>query len=97
MTLAATYRPACNRRPPLGTAIRMAQQPRARIDAHQQIGLAWLILEDRILRHSGATGGFTAAVALDTSQRRAVGLLANTGRTAATKRRLARASAETQS
>lgn len=67
---------------PLGVAISMTHQPRADIDTHQRIGLAWLIINDRILRHSGATGGFTAAVALDPVQRRALGLLANTGRTA---------------
>ncbi len=79
------YLDACLRPPPgpLGAAIRMPQQPHARVGTHEQIGLAWLIIQERILRHSGATGGFSTAVALDRKQRRALGLLVNTGRTAA--------------
>lgn len=64
---------------PLGTAIQATQQPRARTDPHQEVGLSWFIDDDGLLHHTGATAGFSATVAVDRPRGRALGLLANTG------------------
>jgi CubicO group peptidase (beta-lactamase class C family) len=62
---------------PLGAAIRLCQQPRARMDGGNEIGLAWIIAGG-LLFSNGGTGGFSACVAIDQAAGRAVGALVNT-------------------
>ena len=62
----ARYLAACVAPPedPLGTAIRLCQQPRVRIDGESACGLAWVIT-DGLLFHHGQTDGFSASMAID--------------------------------
>lgn len=75
----ARYLTACLTPPrgPLGTAIRLCQQPRVRIDGKSARGLAWMIM-DGLLFHNGGTGGFCASMAIDQAAGRAVAALVNT-------------------
>jgi CubicO group peptidase (beta-lactamase class C family) len=79
------YLAACLAPPPdaLGTAIRLAQIPEARIDEHREIGLGWLIRDDRYVWHNGGTGGFAGSAAIDPAEGRALAILAGTHGTAA--------------
>ncbi|OPZ08809.1 MAG: Beta-lactamase [candidate division BRC1 bacterium ADurb.BinA292] len=77
-------------RPPRGdalfAALRVAMQPRARVSADTEIGLAWqlttLIDESGTTRtmiwHNGATGGHHAFLGLDPARRLGLVVLANT-------------------
>jgi CubicO group peptidase (beta-lactamase class C family) len=80
----ARYLSACVAPPhgPLGAAIRLCQQPRARIGGGPARGLAWVII-DGLLFHNGGTGGFSASMAIDQAAGRAVAALVNTHGTAA--------------
>jgi len=75
----ARYLAACLTPPrgPLGTAIRLCQQPRLRIDGPTAGGLAWIIT-DGLLFHNGGTGGFTASMTIDQAAGHAVAALVNT-------------------
>jgi serine-type D-Ala-D-Ala carboxypeptidase/endopeptidase len=75
----ARYAAACLRPPdgPLGTAIRLCQQPRVRIGGQTAGGLAWIIA-DGLLFHNGGTGGFSASMAIDQAAGHAVAALVNT-------------------
>jgi CubicO group peptidase (beta-lactamase class C family) len=75
----ARYMAACLAPPdgPLGTAIRLCQQPRVRIDGQPTRGLAWIITGG-LLFHNGGTGGFSASMAIDQAAGHAVAALANT-------------------
>jgi CubicO group peptidase (beta-lactamase class C family) len=61
----------------LGSAIRLAQTPRVRIDEHREIGLGWMTLGGRMLWHNGGTGGFSASVGIDRETHRAIGIMVN--------------------
>ncbi len=61
----------------LGTAIRLAQTPRVRIDEHREIGLGWITRDRRVLWHNGGTGGFSASVGIDRDAHRAIGIMVN--------------------
>jgi D-alanyl-D-alanine-carboxypeptidase/D-alanyl-D-alanine-endopeptidase len=80
----ARYLAACLTPPkgPLGTAIRLCQQPRVRMDGHTAGGLAWIII-DGLLFHNGGTGGFTASLTIDQAAGHAVAALVNTHGSAA--------------
>lgn len=69
----ARYMTACLAPPagPLGTAIRLCQQPRVPAG-----GLAWIII-DGLLFHNGGTGGFSASMAIDQAAGHAVAALVN--------------------
>ena len=75
----ARYLAACLTPPggPLGTAIRLCQQPRVRIGDQTAGGLAWIIA-DGLLFHNGGTGGFTASMAIDQAAGHAIAALVNT-------------------
>lgn len=75
----ARYLAACMAPPdgPLGTAIRLCQQPRVRIDGQQAGGLAWVITGG-LLFHNGGTGGFSASMAIDQAAGHAMAALVNT-------------------
>lgn len=75
----AHYLAACLAPPdgPLGTAIRLCQQPRVRIDGQPAGGLAWLII-DGLLFHNGGTGGFSASMTIDQAAGHAMAALVNT-------------------
>jgi CubicO group peptidase (beta-lactamase class C family) len=75
----ARYLAACLAPPdgPLGTAIRLCQQPRVRIGDQAAGGLAW-IFTDGLLFHNGGTGGFTASMAIDQAAGHAIAALVNT-------------------
>ena len=75
----ARYLAACLTPPngPLGTAIRLCQQPRVRIGGQSAGGLAWIITEG-LLFHNGGTGGFSASAAIDQAAGHAVAALVNT-------------------
>jgi serine-type D-Ala-D-Ala carboxypeptidase/endopeptidase len=75
----ARYLTACLTPPagPLGTAIRLCQQPRVRIGGETAGGLAWIIT-DGLLFHNGGTGGFTASMTIDQRAGHAVAGLVNT-------------------
>ena len=75
----ARYLAACLTPPdgPLGTAIRLCQQPRVRIGGQSAGGLAWIIT-DGLLFHNGGTGGFSASAAIDQAAGHAVAALVNT-------------------
>ena len=62
---------------PLGTAIRLCQQPRLSVDGRSALGLAWIITGG-LLFHSGGTGGFSASMAIDQAAGHAVAALVNT-------------------
>jgi serine-type D-Ala-D-Ala carboxypeptidase/endopeptidase len=66
---------------PLGPAIRLAMEPRARISRPLAVGLGWHILDRkggaRWWWHNGGTGGFCSFVGLDPAIGRAVAVLAN--------------------
>jgi CubicO group peptidase (beta-lactamase class C family) len=78
------YLAACLTPPggPLGTAIRLCQQPRVRIGDQAAGGLAWIIT-DGLLFHNGGTGGFTASMTIDQAAGHAVAALVNTHGSAA--------------
>jgi serine-type D-Ala-D-Ala carboxypeptidase/endopeptidase len=78
------YLTACLTPPdgPLGTAIRLCQQPRVRIGGGSAGGLAWIIT-DGLLFHNGGTGGFTASMAIDQGAGHAMAALVNTDGSAA--------------
>ena len=78
----ARYLAACLTPPPgpLGTAIRLCQQPRVRIDGRSAHGLAWMIM-DGLLFHNGGTGGFSGSMAIDQGAGHAVAALVNTDHT----------------
>jgi serine-type D-Ala-D-Ala carboxypeptidase/endopeptidase len=80
----ARYLAACLAPPdgPLGTAIRLCQQPRVRIDGRTAGGLAWIIT-DGLLFHNGGTGGFSASMTIDQAAGHAMAALVNTHGTAA--------------
>ena len=61
---------------PLAEAARLAHAPRAE-DPQGRIGLAWSIVPDGTLWHSGGTNGFRSMLALAPRSRSAVVLLAN--------------------
>jgi CubicO group peptidase (beta-lactamase class C family) len=78
---------ACLRPPPdepLGAALALAQQPRAKINRHLSVGLGWLVLrrgEDRtVVWHNGGTWGFRSFAALVPRRQVAVVVLSNTAR-----------------
>ena len=75
----ARYLAACLAPPdgPLGTAIRVCQQPRVRIDGQTAGGLAWIII-DGLLFHNGGTGGFSASMAIDQAAGHGLAALVNT-------------------
>ncbi len=75
----ARYLAACLTPPngPLGTAIRLCQEPRVRIGGQSAGGLAWIITEG-LLFHNGGTGGFSASAAIDQAAGHAVAALVNT-------------------
>jgi CubicO group peptidase (beta-lactamase class C family) len=75
----AGYLAACLSPPdgPLGTAIRMCQQPRVRVNPQRSGGLAWIII-DGLLFHNGGTGGFSASMTIDQAAGHAVAALVNT-------------------
>jgi serine-type D-Ala-D-Ala carboxypeptidase/endopeptidase len=75
----ARYLAACLAPPdgPLGTAIRLCQQPRVRIDGRPAGGLAWIIT-DGLLFHNGGTGGFSASMTIDQAAGHAMAALVNT-------------------
>jgi hypothetical protein len=74
----ARYVAACLAPPdgPLGTAIRLCQQPRVHIGG-QAAGLAWIII-DGLLFHNGGTGGFSASMTIDQAAGHAMAALVNT-------------------
>jgi serine-type D-Ala-D-Ala carboxypeptidase/endopeptidase len=76
----ARYLSACLAPPagPLGTAIRLCEQPRVRMGGGSAGGLAWIITSGGLLFHNGGTGGFSASVAIDQAAGHAVGALVNT-------------------
>ncbi len=80
----ARYLAACLAPPdgPLGTAIRLCQQPRVHIDGQRAGGLAWLIING-LLFHNGGTGGFSASMAIDQAAGHAIAALVNTHGSAA--------------
>ena len=80
----ARYLAACLTPPegPLGTAIRLCQQPRVRIGGQPAGGLAWIIT-DGLLFHNGGTGGFSASMAIDQAAGHAIAALVNTHGSAA--------------
>ena len=75
----ACYLAACLAPPdgPLGTAIRLCQQPRVRIDGQPAFGLAWIIIDGRLF-HNGGTGGFSASMTIDQAAGHALAALVNT-------------------
>jgi serine-type D-Ala-D-Ala carboxypeptidase/endopeptidase len=75
----ARYLAACLAPPdgPLGTAIRLCQQPRVHINDQRAAGLAWIII-DGLLFHNGGTGGFSASMAMDQEAGHAMATLVNT-------------------
>jgi CubicO group peptidase (beta-lactamase class C family) len=81
----ARYLAACLSPPegPLGAAIECCQQPRVQISEARASGLAWIIAGGRHW-HNGGTGGFSACVGIDRPAGRAIGVLVNAGRVAAT-------------
>jgi CubicO group peptidase (beta-lactamase class C family) len=80
----ARYLSACLTPPggPLGTAIRLCQQPRVRIGDQAAGGLAWIIT-DGLLFHNGGTGGFTSSMTIDQAAGHAIAALVNTHGSAA--------------
>ncbi len=80
----ARYLAACLTPPggPLGTAIRLCQQPRVRIGDQAAGGLGWIIT-DGLLFHNGGTGGFTASMTIDQAAGHAIAALVNTHGSAA--------------
>lgn len=76
----ARYLAACLTPPrgPLGTAIRLCQQPRVRIGGTTAGGLAWIIT-DGLLFHNGGTGGFASSLTIDQGAGHAVAALVNSG------------------
>jgi D-alanyl-D-alanine-carboxypeptidase/D-alanyl-D-alanine-endopeptidase len=75
----ARYLSACLTPPPgpLGAAIRLCEQPRARMGGGSTVGLGWIITGG-LLFHNGGTGGFSASVAVNQAAGHAVGALVNT-------------------
>ena len=75
----ARYLSACLAPPagPLGAAIRLCEQPRARMGDGSTVGLGWVIIGG-LLFHNGGTGGFSASVAVNQAAGHAVGALVNT-------------------
>jgi CubicO group peptidase (beta-lactamase class C family) len=80
----ARYLAACLAPPdgPLGTAIRLCQQPRVLIDGRPGGGLAWIVI-DGLLFHNGGTGGFSASMTIDQAAGHAMAVLVNTDASAA--------------
>lgn len=67
-------------RPPtraFGEAVALATAPLLRLDDRRAIALAWTVLDDRLLIHSGETGGFSSALAIDRERGRAAAVVAN--------------------
>jgi len=75
----ARYLAACLAPPggPLGTAIRLCQQPRAGGGSQPTRGLAWIIT-DGLLFHNGGTGGFSSSMTIDQAAGHALAALVNT-------------------
>ncbi|MBR7839457.1 beta-lactamase family protein [Actinospica durhamensis] len=63
----ARYARACLFPPatPLGDAIKLAQEPRVRVNPDTEQALGWLARGGTLREHSGATAGFTACVHLN--------------------------------
>jgi CubicO group peptidase (beta-lactamase class C family) len=80
----ARYLTACLAPPdgPIGTAIRLCQQPRVHLDGRPAGGLAWIIT-DGLLFHNGGTGGFSASMTIDQAAGHAMAALVNTHGSAA--------------
>ena len=67
-----------NESPPLSQAIAMTHVPRHNAgDSHMQIGLGWHILNDEIIWHGGASGGFRSFTGFNKQTRTAVVVLTN--------------------
>jgi len=66
---------------PLEPAVRLAVEPRSRINGPLAVGLAWHILDRKGIGHwwwhNGGTGGFRSFVGFAPASRRAVAVLAN--------------------
>ena len=69
---------------PLGDALRLAQQPHARVGRRFEFGLCWIISthpkHPRLLWHNGGTWGFTAFAGFAPERGAAAVVLANTSR-----------------
>jgi CubicO group peptidase (beta-lactamase class C family) len=63
----------------LGTATRLAQAPLTRAGDRLEIGMSWLILDDKIVFHNGGTNGFAACAGISRAGRQAVAILVNAG------------------
>jgi len=77
---------ACLQPPPdqLGAALRLAQQPQARVGRRMEVGLCWLVLtpspEQRVVWHNGGTWGFRAFAAFAPDRGTAAVVMSNTTR-----------------
>jgi CubicO group peptidase (beta-lactamase class C family) len=77
---------ACLQPPPgrLGAALRLAQQPQARVGRRMEVGLCWLIFtrppEQRVVWHNGGTWGFRAFAAFAPDRGTAAVVMSNTTR-----------------
>jgi CubicO group peptidase (beta-lactamase class C family) len=69
---------------PLGTALRLAQQPHARLGRGAQMGLCWIILSrphrPAVVWHNGGTWGFRSFAGFAPGQGRAAVIMSNTAR-----------------
>ena len=67
---------------PVGAALRLAQQPHARISKRAQVGLCWIILtrphHPAVLWHNGGTWGFRSFAGFAPDQGRAAVVMSNT-------------------
>ena len=77
---------ACLQPPPaaVGEALTLAQQPRATLAGHVQVGLGWLMMSDplrgRVVWHNGGTWGFRSFAGIAPDQSSAAVVLSNTAR-----------------
>lgn len=65
------------RETPLKGPIEEVERPRAKVDEHQQSGLAWLVSDQGFVSHNGQTGGFHASALGSPAEQVAVVVLAN--------------------
>lgn len=63
---------------PLVDAMKFAQQPRADMDPHTRIGLAWMTTDKGIVWHNGGTGGYRSFIGFTADGRHGVVVLTNT-------------------